>query len=208
MSKPSRRSGPVDWHAVRARLKQADAAMAEALDPTPARAKAIMDARARALAQVLAPTRTPGSCLDLVEFALGREHYAIETRYVREVDHFTDYTPVPGTPNFVVGVTNLRGIVLAVVDLRRLFNIPQQGLTDSSRLIVLGTERIEFAILADETFGRIDLATEDMVSPPQASDIGRAFLRGVTRDSVVVIDGAALLDDPRLVINEGRKASD
>src|SRR3546814_4484079 len=75
--------------------------------------------------------------------------YAVETRYVREVTRFADFTTVPGAPNFVVGVTNLRGGVLVVFDLRKILGIPAPGLTDLSRVIVHGRERAEFGILAD-----------------------------------------------------------
>lgn len=202
-----RRSGTIDWQAVRARLKQAAVATEEALNPPPDRAKAIMDGRARALAQVPAPSRPPGAHLDVVLFGLGRERYAIETRFIREVVRLADFTPVPGTPDFVLGVTNLRGVVLAVVDLRRFFNITPKGLTDQSRVIVLGTERVEFGILADETHGQMDLATEEILDPPsEVSGIGRAYLRGVSREALIILDGTALLGDERLIVGNERKS--
>lgn len=202
-----RSRGPIDWQAVHARLERAEAALAEAQNPSPERAKEIMDARARVLAQAPIPARPAGAGVDLTLFALGKERYAIETRFVREVVRFADYTPVPGTPEFIVGVTNLRGVVLAVVDLRRFFNVPQQGLTDLSRVIVVGRERIEFGILADEAHGQIDLAADDILAPlGDVSGIGRAYLRGVTEEALIVLDGNALFKDRRLMAGETREA--
>jgi len=202
------RSGPIDWQAVRARMGRAEAALAEALDPSPERATAIMDARARALARVPAPPRRADTSLEVVLFALGRERYAIEARFVREVARLVDFTPVPGTPDFIVGVTNLRGDVLALVDLRRFFGVAPQDLTDQSRAIVLGRDRVEFAILADAAHGLTDLASDDLVPPAgEVSALGRSFLRGVTAEALLVLDGAALLAERRLTVG-GQPAPD
>lgn len=199
--KSKRQAGPIDWTAVRARLQKADAALAEALDPSPERVQAIMNARARALAHAHASSRLPGSHIDIVLFGLGKERYAIETRFVCEVVRLVDFTPVPKTPDYIVGVTNLRGTVLAIVDLRRFFNIPQSGITDLSRIVVLGTDGVEVGILAEGTHGQAEVAADDILPPPgKASGVGRAYIRGVTKDALIVLDGAALLKDQRLFV--------
>jgi purine-binding chemotaxis protein CheW len=202
MNGPSKSpAGPIDWAAVRARLQKADAALAEALDPSPKRAQAIMKARAEALARAQAPSRSPGSHLDVVLFGLGRERYAIETRFVCEVVRFVDFTPVPRTPDYIVGVANLRGTVLAVVDLRRFFNIPRSGITDLFRIVVLGTDGVELGILADGAHGQAEIAADALLPPPgKVSGIGHAYIRGVTRDALIVLDGAVLLGDQRLFV--------
>jgi purine-binding chemotaxis protein CheW len=196
-----RRIGPIDWHVIRAGLKQAEAATAEALDPTAERARAILDARARELAHVQTPARPPAAHLDLIIFGLARERYAIETRFVREVNRLVHFTPVPGTPAFVVGVTNFRGIVTAIIDIRSFFNLQVKGLTDLSRVILLGRDRVEFGILADEVQGQTDLATDEILAPPGAASVpGRAYLRGITKAALIVLDGAVLLDEPQLTV--------
>lgn len=196
-----KRGKPVDWVVVRERLARSEAATEEALRPPPERARQIMDERARVLARVPTEARHAGDWIEVITFALASERYALETRYVREVIRLIDFTPVPGTPDFVVGVTNLRGSVLPVVDLRQFFNVPRKGLTDLSRVIVLGTERVEFGVLADEAREQTDLAAADVLDPRgEVSGIGRAYLRGVTREALIVLDGAALLADPRLIV--------
>jgi purine-binding chemotaxis protein CheW len=202
-SDTKRRGSPIDWETVRTRLQRIEAAAEEMLNPSPDRAREIMDARARALAQVPVSSRPPGSHLEVVLFGLGRECYAIETRFVREVVRLTDFTPVPGAPDLIVGVTNLHGAIVAVVDLGRFFNVPRKGLTDLSRVIVLGTQDVEFGVLADEAYGQMALAIEDILTPPEeVSGAGRASLRGVTEEAIIVVDGAALLADERLFIDQ------
>ena len=161
----------------------------------------ILDARARLLARVPDEPPRAGELLELVVFVLGGERYGIESRFVREVARLTRFTPVPGTPAFVLGVTNLRGEILALFDLRHLLGIVTEGITDLGRIVVLGEHRREFGLLAD--------AASDILYVPGTSlaqteaSWGRAYLRGVTPDGVVVLSGAALLNDPRLTIDAG-----
>ena len=154
-------------------------------------------------AQIVA---SAGANVGVVLFGLGRERYAIETRFVREVVRFADFTPVPGTPEFVVGVANLRGTVIAIVDLHRFFNIPRKGVTDLSRVIVLGIERVEFGVLADLADGQTDIAADDILPPPgKMAGIASSYVRGVTREALIILDGMALLADERLTVDQTQK---
>src|SRR3546814_6486474 len=111
---PPRSGQAVDWPAIRACIS--NAAAEEALHPSSARSKQILDAREHALARTPTEEQPAGESIEAITFALANERYAVETRYVREVTRFADFTTVPGAPNFVVGVTNLRGGVLVVFD--------------------------------------------------------------------------------------------
>ena len=97
---------------------------------SPEQAKAVLDERARALARVPPAAPKASEVLEIATFALANEHYGVETRYVREVVRLADYTPLPGAPAFLVGVLNLRGEILALIDLRTFFGVPARGLTD------------------------------------------------------------------------------
>ena len=140
-------------------------------------------------------------------FALGTERYAVETEYVREVVRLADFSPVPRAPDFVLGVTNLRGEVLCLVDLRTLFDVSSKGLTDLSRIVVMGIERTEFGILVDETFEIARLRPDEIVPASESvAGVGREYLLGVTREALIMLDGAALLRDPRLYVNQDGRA--
>lgn len=206
MTRPWRQKGePIDWQAVRERLARAQAATAGAVALPPERARALMDERARALARPATEARPPGEVLELLTFALGRERYAIETRFVREVTRLVDFTPVPGAPEFLLGITNLRGQVLAVVDLRKFLGVAEKGLTDLSRVVVLGTQEDEIGVLADAVHAIERLpAVEALDAPESVAGIGREYLRGVTRDALVILDGGVLLGDARLAVAYGR----
>lgn len=163
-------------------------------------AKSLLDRRARALA-VPPPAAAPAASLEALVFSLAGERYAIELRFVREVTRLVELAPVPGLPPFYSGVTNVRGEIVALVDLRGFLGVAAKGLTDASRAIVLGRRRGEFAILADELSGIVSLAESALLEPPPSlQGVGRERIRGVTADAVLVLDGRALLEDPRLIL--------
>lgn len=198
-----KKRGPIDWQAVRERMARTEAALTKALVLSPERAKELMDERARALARQAGEGIAAGEMLEVLTFALGREHYAIEARFVREVTRLVEFTPVPSAPEFIVGIINLRGEVLAVVDLRKFFDGEKKGLTDLSRVVVLGTAEAELGVLADSVYALDHLPAASILDAPESvAGIGRQYLRGVTREALIVLDGAALLEDKRLVVDQ------
>lgn len=197
-------SGEIDWAEVRRRLEAAGRGLDEALSPTGERARAILAERRRRLAE---PAEAPGAgeTIEILTFTLANERYAIETRCVREVARFVEFTAVPGAPAFVLGVTNLRGEIIPVADLGRIFGLDRRGLTDLSRNIVLGGERAEFGILADEAHEVSMLAADSLRAPPPSVSAGmRTYLKGVTDEALLVLDGSALLADRRMWSPDGR----
>jgi purine-binding chemotaxis protein CheW len=199
-----KRKKAIDWAAVRRRLARAAAASAGDARLSPERARAVMDERARALSRVPLEPTAAVLALKVVVFDIAGECYAIETALVREVVRLAGLTPLPGAPDFLAGVTNLRGQILPVIDLRELFGVPGEGAAEPSRVLVLGDGRAEIGVLA-ETLHEVAALPEERVREPAVppAGIGRDCLRGVTPEGLVVLDGAALLRDPRLFIDQG-----
>src|SRR5579871_2124143 len=100
--KGPRQTESLDWKRARARLARALAATEESWRLTPERARAILEERARKEAESEAAPAAAGVVLEAVVFALGNEKYALETRFVREVVRLSDYTPLPGSPPFLL----------------------------------------------------------------------------------------------------------
>jgi purine-binding chemotaxis protein CheW len=197
-AQPPRPNGPIDWQQVRQQLANAvqeDAARRL----SPERARLVLEERARMLARVPPVAPVAGEALQVVVFSLGEERYALETHSVREVVRLRDHAVLPGAPAFVFGVLNLRGEVLSVLDLRPFFGVPQRGATDRSRVLVLGASRTEFGLLADDVHEVLSVRLQDVLeAPPTVSGAGREYLRGVTPQALIVLDGAVLLRDARL----------
>jgi purine-binding chemotaxis protein CheW len=202
------RTRGIDWQAYRARLDRVLSALQNQGQDTPEQARAVMDERARALARAPAPRPRADEVMEVVTFGLAGERYAIETRYVRRVEWPGPLTPVPGAPEFLAGVVNLGGEVLDVIDLRPVFGLGGQGRgrvpADKSPVIILGGGRDEFGVLADAVDEVATLRTEDVLEPVgSVLGIDRQHLRGVTRGALIVLDGAGLIRDDRLVVEQG-----
>lgn len=145
----------------------------------------------------------PEETAEILRFQLAYRQYAIEMRYVREVILTGEITPVPGTPDFIAGICAVRGQIISLVDLRALFLIPEKGLTDLNRVIVLTDGRLTFGILADTIRG-VGTIPLDQVSPPAAIDTcpGGRYMMGIFTGDLQVIDASALLSDPAIIIDE------
>lgn len=192
--------GQIDWTAIRLRMEVAAMEMEDALNPPKDRARKIMEARAKNLARPQTAAAQTGG-VDAVAFTLARENYAIESRYVREVVAFTAFSPLPGVPAHVMGVANLRGGILAVMDLRPFFNLSVQGVTDLARIVVLGETRPEFGIVADAASGHVVLPQTDIRPAGDVAGLRSGFIIGVTRDARMILDGGKLLADERFTID-------
>ncbi len=200
---PGKQGPPVDWHAVRQRLEKARGAIEHAWTPSSAETLRVLMARAQALGRVPDPAETPGEHLDVVEFVLAHERYAVETRHVREVAPLENLTPLPCTPAFVLGIVNLRGEILSVIDIKKFFELPEQGLTDLNRIIVLQSEGMLFGILADAIAGvRRIPAAAIQPSLPTLTGIREAYLLGVTPGRLVILDAERLLTDESMIVQE------
>ena len=163
----------------------------------------ILRERAKKLAAQLSPDEESAAGREIVEFLLGGERYGIESTYIREVYPLKEYTVIPCTPAFVLGVINIRGQVLSVVDIGRFFELPARGIADLNRVIVLAAGDLEFGILADEVVGVRVIAARDLQpSLPTLTGIRAEYLKGVTGDRVTVLDAARILDDKNLIVHQ------
>ena len=166
-------------------------------------AREILKARALLLAREPASSPAPGAAIEVIEFRLAEERYAIETEHVREVHPFRDFTPLPCVPPFVRGIMHVRGMVLAVIDLKRFFDLPEQGLGELNKVIILRGAEMQFGILADSIAGVRTLPREGIqASLPSLTGVRAEYLRGVTPDGLVILDGAKLLTSRRLIVHE------
>jgi purine-binding chemotaxis protein CheW len=163
----------------------------------------ILRDRAQVLARPPKQAAAADTLFELLEFRLAQERYAVETRYVREVYPLKDLTPLPCTPPFVLGVVNVRGHILPVLDLKKFFDLPETGLTDLHCIILVHEHDIEFGLLADVIVGVRSIPVESLQpSLPTLTDIRSAYLKGVTDECLVVLDLARLLADPKIIVHD------
>ena len=191
------------WAEVRRQLDTARASYEQAGELTGEEVKKALKKRAKILAaRSKGEEKGAGDKLEVVEFLLAHEKYAIELSCIKEVYPFRDCTPIPCTPSFVLGVINVRSRILSVVDLKEFFDLPKQKISDNSRVIILAGEDMEFGILADELKGVNSISTEKIQpSLPTLTGVRAQYLKGVTAGGLVILDGSQILRDKRIVVN-------
>jgi purine-binding chemotaxis protein CheW len=205
-SHPGRgQNGGTDWSEVHRRLETSRSAMQRRLTPSIEERRTILRARARSLAQERKEDKElPQSPLEVVEFLLASEHYGIELTNIREIHALSEFTPVPGTPAFVLGLTNVRGQILSLIDIKKLFDLPGRGLTDLNKVIVVRTQQMELGILADAVLGVRTIApSEFQTSLPTLTGIRAEYLKGITKDPLVILDVEKILSDGKIVVDDG-----
>ena len=194
----------IDWQEVNQRLESAQIALERGLTLTSEEKRKILKARARVLAREPEKEMLDQDYLEVVEFLLAYETYGIESAYVREIYPLTEITPLPGTPPFVQGIVNIRGQILSVIDLKKFFELPEKGLSDLNKIIIIRDDNMEFGILADAVLGIDKLPVGEIkASLPTLTGIRAQYLKGVTRERMVILDAAKILSDRNIIISEG-----
>jgi purine-binding chemotaxis protein CheW len=165
--------------------------------------KDVLRARAEALARPLNPPSQTEATLELLEFRLAQERYALETRWVREVTTFSELTPVPCCPAFVLGIVNVRGRIVPVLDIKRFFDLPEKGLTDLHRIVLVGGNGMELGILADTIVGLRTIPAKELEDTlTSLTGVPGEYLKGVTAERLIVIDLGRILADPKIIVHE------
>jgi purine-binding chemotaxis protein CheW len=166
--------------------------------------RAILRHRATKLAVPPETKGRGGRLVEILEFTLGRERYAFQTSFVREVFPLTDITLLPGVPPHIVGVVNVRGRILSVMDIRRLLEVGNVGLTNLNKAIILHSGDMELAVLADEVTGVYVVdADGGQRTLPTLSEKQGEYLQGVTGDRIVVLHAGKLLASEDLRVRGG-----
>lgn len=133
---------------------------------------------------------TENALLRWVTFRLENEKYGINVMQVQEVLRVTEIAPVPGAPSYVLGIINLRGNVVTVIDTRLRFGLSTAEMDDSTRIVIIEADDQVVGILVDSVAEVVDLETSDIESSPNVG----------TEDSAKFIQGVASHDDELLIL--------
>ncbi|WP_028862497.1 chemotaxis protein CheW [Psychromonas aquimarina] len=134
-----------------------------------------------------------------VTFQLENETYGINVMQVQEILRYTEIAAVPGAPDYVLGIINLRGNVVTVIDTRSRFGLMPADITDNSRIVIIEAEKQVIGILVDSVAEVVYLKKSEMeVAPHVGTEESSQFIQGVTnRDDglLILVDLNKLLSD-------------
>lgn len=192
----------INWHEIYSRLEAARVS-AEITGPSADEKKRILRERAKEIAAEPPEKDSSAESIEVVEFTLSDERYAFETKHVSKVYPLCEITPLPCTPAFVYGIVYVKGEIISVIDIRKFFDLPERGLSNSNKIMILHSDDMEFGILADSITGVYSISLNKIeTSLPTLTGIREEYLAGVTKEMVVILDGAKLLADRNIIVHE------
>jgi purine-binding chemotaxis protein CheW len=217
------RAGEINWEEVRQRIAVSGAGLASMDEGAPEVLEQIWTRRAARLAQTEI-REDEGEQVEMVLLRLGREVYGLDATWVFDIRPAERITRVPRVPEWVMGVVNLRGRILSVLDLQRFLGLPgrERHKDDPVKLYLIvvetppapGKPSMELALLVDEVLAVTSLPLREIQDAAGAVlGIHPEYVRGVfvshqyaggddSASLVVVLDLAALLSDKQLLVHE------
>jgi len=125
------------------------------------------------------------STVDVVEFVLGGERYALDIQLAREIVEMIPITPIPRAPAYISGVINLRGEITNIMNLNTLLGLPNQEVRDNQKIIVLVPEAASgsnVGIIVDEVTSVLQVAETDIehLGEGLSSEVA-SFVKGIIK---------------------------
>lgn len=134
-----------------------------------------------------------------VTFQLESETYGINVMQVQEILRYSEIASVPGAPDYVLGIINLRGNVVTVIDTRSRFGLMPSEITDNSRIVIIEAEKQVIGILVDSVAEVVYLKKSEMEPAPHVgTEESSQFIQGVTNRE----DGLLILVDLNKLLSE------
>ena len=131
-----------------------------------------------------------GAEMQLVVFELGDESYGVDISRVQDINRMQEITEIPHAPESVVGVINLRGRVIPVIDLRKRFGLPEAVHTKDTRIVVVHLEGNLIGVIVDAV-SQVLRIPADIVEPPSPvlAGVDSKYLRGIAKldDKLVIL---------------------
>ena len=152
------------------------------------------------LSASLSKTKTSDDpILQWVTFHLSGETYGVNVMQVQEVLRYTEIAPVPGAPTYVLGIINLRGNVVTVIDTRHRFGLEPGDTTDNTRIVMIEAEKHVVGILVDSVAEVVYLRQSEIETAPNVGNEESAkFIQGVchkNNELLILIELDKLITD-------------
>lgn len=120
--------------------------------------------------------------VQIIGFKLNNEEYALEINNVQEIIKITKITRVPRTKKYIIGVINLRGIVIPIIDMNLRFGMEKKEYTEKQRIMILKIGVVFVGIIVDNVSEVIEIKSDQIfVNPTITASINQEYIRGVAK---------------------------
>ena len=134
-------------------------------------------------------------------FKSGNEYYGIKIQYVNEIVGFQDITPVPETESYIMGLINLRGKIIPVIDVQKRFGQEPSEYNDRTCIIVVDVKATTVGLIVEKIAEAVEIKDENILPPPTISRVDRIqnkYVYGIAK----VGDSVKLLLDPERLLGD------
>jgi len=194
----------IDWENIHSRLEAVSERLGQDWHVTKKEKEQILRERTIDLSREVKGESMSQEFLEVVEFILANERYGIELNVISEVYTLKGLTSLPCTPPFILGVINVRGKILIVIDVKKIFELPDKELNDHNKVIIVHGHGMETGILADVIVGVRSIPVSNIQPAlPTLTGIRTEFIKGVTGEQMIILDVEQIFSDDRIIVNEG-----
>jgi purine-binding chemotaxis protein CheW len=196
-------SSRIDWEHIYGRLDTIERVLEATTQMSTEREAEILAERALLLAREskTALDLTFSDRLLVIAFQVGDHRFAVEVKDIQEIVSLSQIVRVPCVPDFIAGITNVRGNIVTLVDVRRLFGDKSEGIVDLKRAILIANGESRLGLLSEEILGTMQFRRDSLQKMPHNRDADR-FVRGLTDDLISLLDADAIISDPRVNIDD------
>jgi len=121
--------------------------------------------------------------VQLVGFIIGEEEFSVPILSIQEIIKPIEWTRVPRTPGYVLGVFNLRGTVIPLIDLRLKFGLPSEKMTENSRFMVMKNDTETAGFVIDRLTEAIRLKKHEIGPAPETAMQEKTMIEGVGKQN-------------------------
>ena len=148
---------------------------------------------------------------EVLTFRLGTEAYGINILKVQEIRGCDPVTPIAGTPDFIRGVIDLRGVIVPIVDMRMKFALKEAQYDAFTVVIILNVARRVIGIVVDAVSDVVTFTPEQIRPVPEfAAQLDTQFIMGLARledQMVILLDIEHLLASPDMQLTDAASAA-
>lgn len=165
----------------------------------------LLELRAYILSEI-PPQEDSGEHVELIIFQLGSDLFAIDALHTDEIRTLSEITPVPCTPDYILGICTIRGNIYSVMDIRGFFNAEDQPVTENSMFIIVSSKEFHCCVLVDAVLERQTVKKADIKHATTGMKIIEAgYVSGFIlyqQKIVTVINWDGFVSQAKLIINE------
>ncbi|MBS0290344.1 MAG: chemotaxis protein CheW [Proteobacteria bacterium] len=191
----------IDWKKIHQKLKDNGATLFKA-QPNEHENRNILKKRAEKLATEVSQSIGKEEKINVLKFQIGTEKYAIEVSYINKVYLLKDLVPLPGVSSHIVGIINIRGHILPIIDFKKIFDLSVTEKT-TEKVIVITANEANYGILAQEVLGLEEIGLKGIQHDlPTLTDIRVEYIKGISAHQTIILDPLKIATHKSIVMND------